>query len=67
VEQVLHVKGRGGLPVKLAAARLTRCRAAVEAFSQSVYAAEEVTGSGAGGLQVPGGADTGQTDPIHPV
>jgi hypothetical protein len=45
-----------------AAAMLARCQTAVEAFSQSVYAAEEVTGSGARGLQAPGGADTGQAD-----
>jgi hypothetical protein len=50
-----------------AAAMLARCRTAVEAFSQSVYAAEEVTGSGARGLQAPGGADTGQVDSIQPV
>lgn len=49
-----------------AAAMLARCQTAVEAFSQSVYAAEEVTGSGARGLQAPGGAD-GQEDPIQPV
>jgi ChrB-like protein len=39
-------------------AMLARCRSAVEAFSQSVYAAEGVTGSGHRGLQVPSG-DTG--------
>ena len=50
-----------------AAAMLARCQAAVEAFSQSVYAAEEVTGSGARGHQPPGGSDTGQSDPIQPV
>ena len=50
-----------------AAAMLARCQAAVEAFSQSVYAAEEVTGSGARGHQAPGGADTGQSGPIQPV
>jgi len=33
-----------------ASAMLARCQAAVEAFSQSVYATEEVTGSGASGL-----------------
>ena len=50
-----------------AAGTLARCQAAVEAFSQSVYAAEEVTGSGARRLQAPGGADTGQLLPIQPV
>jgi hypothetical protein len=50
-----------------AAAMLARCQAAVEAFSQSVYAAEEVTGSDARGHQAPGGADTGQLDSIQPV
>jgi hypothetical protein len=50
-----------------AGAMLARCQAAVEAFSQSVYAAEEVTGSGGRGPQAPGGDDTGQTDPIQPV
>jgi hypothetical protein len=50
-----------------AAAMLAGCQTAVEAFSQSVYAAEEVTGSGARGHQPPGGADTGQPDPIQPV
>jgi len=50
-----------------AAAMLARCQTAVEAFSQSVYAAEEVTGSGARGHQPPGGADTGPSDPIQPV
>jgi hypothetical protein len=37
-----------------AAALLARCQTAVEAFSQAVYAAEEVTGSGARGLQAGG-------------
>jgi len=46
---------------------LAWCQSAVEAFSQSVYAAEEVTGSGARGRQAPGGADTGQLDPIQPA
>jgi hypothetical protein len=50
-----------------AAATLARCRTAVEAFSQSVYAAEEVTGSGTRGLQAPDGAEPGQLDPIQPV
>jgi hypothetical protein len=50
-----------------ATATLARCRTAVEAFSQSVYAAEEVTGSGTRGPQAPDGADTGQLDPIQPV
>ena len=50
-----------------AAARLTRCQTAVEVFSQSVYTAEEVTGSGGAGLQAPGDADTGQLDSIQPV
>jgi hypothetical protein len=34
---------------------LARCQSAVEAFSQSVYATEEVTGSGASGFRRPGG------------
>jgi hypothetical protein len=38
---------------------LARCRGAVDAFSQAVYAAEGVTDSDTGGLQVPGDADTG--------
>jgi hypothetical protein len=50
-----------------ATAMLARCQTAVEAFSQSVYAAEEVTGSGARGHQASGGAHTGQLDPIQPV
>jgi hypothetical protein len=41
-----------------AAAMLERCRGAVEAFSQAVYAAEGVTGAGNRRLQAPGG-DTG--------
>ena len=50
-----------------AAAMMARCQTAVEAFSQSVYATEEVTGSSASGLQAPGDADTGQLDSIQPV
>jgi hypothetical protein len=50
-----------------AVAMLARCQTAVEAFSQSVYAAEEVTGSGASELQAPGDAGTGQLDSIQPV
>ena len=50
-----------------AAATLAGCQTAVEAFSQSVYAAEEVTGPGARRLQAPGDADAGQLDPIQPV
>ena len=42
---------------------LARCRTAVEAFSQSVYAAEEVTGSGGRGPQAPDDADPGEMDP----
>ena len=45
---------------------LARCQTTVAAFSQAVYAAEKVTGSGASGLQSPGDAD-GQEDPIQPV
>jgi len=45
-------------PGQRSAAMLARCRSAVEAFSQAVYAAEGVTGSGNNGLQVPSG-DTG--------
>jgi len=52
---------------KEAAAMLARCQTAVEAFSQSVYAAEEVTGSGARGLQASGGGDNGQLEPIQPA
>jgi hypothetical protein len=48
-----------------AVAMLARCQTAVEAFSQSVYAAEEVTGPGARELQAPGDADTGQVDPVR--
>ena len=40
------------------AAMLARCRSAVEAFSQAVYAAEGVTGAGNRRLQAPSG-DTG--------
>jgi predicted Mrr-cat superfamily restriction endonuclease len=50
-----------------AAAMLARCQITVAAFSQAVYAAEEVTGSGARELQAPDGADAGQLDPIQPV
>ena len=50
-----------------AAAALARCQAAVEAFSQSVYAAEEVTGPNGRRLQAPGDPDAGQLDPIQPV
>jgi hypothetical protein len=46
---------------------LARCRTAVEAFSQSVYAAEEVTGSATRGPQPPAGTDPGQAAPIQPV
>jgi hypothetical protein len=50
-----------------AAATLARCQTAVAAFSQAVYAAENVTASGACGPQAPGDADPGQSDPIQPV
>ncbi len=50
-----------------AADLLTRCQGAVEAFSQSVYTAEGVTGSGARGPQAPDGAGNGQLDSIQPV
>jgi hypothetical protein len=50
-----------------AAAMLARCQTVVEAFSQSVYTAEEVTGSGSRGLQASAGADPGQLDSIQPV
>jgi len=49
------------------AAMLARCRTAVEAFSQAVYAAENVTASESRGPQVPGGADAAQVDSSHPV
>jgi hypothetical protein len=46
---------------------LARSRGAVEAFSQAVYAAEGVTGSGARGLQGADGADTGKLESIQPT
>jgi hypothetical protein len=47
-----------------AAAMLVRCRSAVETFSQAVYAAEGITGSGSHqALQAPDGADLGRPDP----
>jgi Protein ChrB, N-terminal len=52
---------------KEAASMLARCQAAVEAFSQSVYTAEGVTGAGGRGPQAPGGAGNGQLDSIQPV
>jgi hypothetical protein len=42
-----------------AAAMLTRCRSAVEAFARAVYAAEGVSGPGTRRLQVPDGVETG--------
>jgi hypothetical protein len=50
-----------------AAAMLAQCQAAVESFSQSVYAAEEVTGPAADGPQPPGRPDTGHRESIQPV
>jgi hypothetical protein len=50
-----------------AAALLARCQTAVVAFSQAVYAAENVTASGASGPQPPGDGDPGQLDSIQPV
>jgi hypothetical protein len=41
---------------------LERCQATVAAFSQAVYAAENVTASGASGSQAPGDADPDQLD-----
>ena len=46
---------------------LARCQTMVAAFSQAVYAAENVTGSGASGPQPPGDADPGQLDSTQPV
>jgi hypothetical protein len=43
-----------------AAALLARCQAEVTAFSQAVYAAENVTTTGGHGPQAPDGAVTGQ-------
>ncbi|MGD0698724.1 MAG: Chromate resistance protein ChrB [Trebonia sp.] len=50
-----------------AAALLARCQTAVAAFSQAVFAAENVTASGAGGPQAPGDQDPGQLDSTQPV
>lgn len=50
-----------------AAAMLARCQTTVAAFSQAVYAAENVTASGASGPQAPGDADPGQLDSTQPV
>jgi hypothetical protein len=50
-----------------AAAMLVRCQTAVMVFSQAVYAAENVTTSGARGPQASGEADPGQLDSIQPV
>ena len=50
-----------------AAAMLARCQATVAAFSQAVYAAENVTASGASGPQAPGEADPGPLDSTQPV
>jgi hypothetical protein len=47
-----------------AAAELARCRGAVDAFAQDVYAAEGVTVPGASGHQ---GADPGEPDSIQPT
>jgi hypothetical protein len=50
-----------------ATAMLARCQTAVAAFSQAVYAAENVTPSSARGAQAPGDAEPGQLDSIQPV
>ncbi|HEX2744692.1 MAG TPA: Chromate resistance protein ChrB [Streptosporangiaceae bacterium] len=50
-----------------AAAMLARCQTTVAAFSQEVYAAENVTASGASGPQAPGDADPGRLDSTQPV
>ncbi len=50
-----------------AAAMLARCQTAVAAFSQAVYAAENVTASGASGPQAPGDADPGHLDSTRPA
>jgi hypothetical protein len=50
-----------------AVALLAQCQTAVAAFSQAVYATENVTASGAGEPQAPGGPDPGQLDSIQPV
>jgi hypothetical protein len=50
-----------------AAVMLARCQTAVAAFSQAVYAAENVTALGAREPQAPGDADPGHVDSIQPV
>jgi len=50
-----------------AAAMLARSQTTVAAVSQAVYAAENVTASGASGPQAPGDADPGQLDSTQPV
>ncbi len=50
-----------------AAAMLARCQTAVAAFSQAVYAAENVTASGAREPQAPGDTEPGHLDSIQPV
>ena len=50
-----------------AAALLARCQSAVAAFSQAVYAAENVTPSRAPEPQARGDADPGQLDSIQPA
>ena len=50
-----------------AAAMLARCQSAVAAFSQAVYAAENVTPSRAPEPQARGDADPGQLDSIQPA
>jgi hypothetical protein len=49
------------------AALLARCRNALEKFSQAVYTAEGVTGSGSRRLQVSRDTDAGQTDSTQAV
>lgn len=49
------------------AAMLERCQSKVEAFSQAVYAAEGVTGSGGRELQEPEDMNNGHVDSTHPV
>jgi len=60
VRWLAKIKARDFFPQERgeeASAMLTRCQAAVEAFSQSVYAAEEITGSSASG---PGNHENGE-------
>ncbi len=70
VPWLAKIQGRDFFPderTQEAAAMLARCQTTVAAFSQAVYAAENVTASGASGPQAPGDADPGQLDSTQPV